>query len=75
MAMYRKEPLDGALYGIVRTLIVGVSSYLSSLICMSTLPLGVSVSTKPDPGNLPSWHCHGPLKKARPNHALHFAIN
>ena len=36
------------------------------------LPLGVTWSTKPHLGNLPSGHCHGPFKKACPKHALHY---
>ena len=55
---------------------VGVSSY-HDLINMHERPirpllLGVTWSTKPHLGYLPSGHCHSPFKKARTRHALHY---
>ena len=43
---------------------VGVShtrSHINARVPIRSLPLGVSMSTKPDPGKLLSGHCHGPL--------------
>ena len=50
----------------------------SSLICMSTQKASATrchLEHQSNPGNLPSGHCQGPLKKAHPKHALHFMIN